>query len=391
MQQLDASVALSGRRGCSAAATMASRKQLPLPGDHAASPNADDVRAQRPQRLVLRSGQAASSVTFTRRRPERLAPGSDGQARGRCSGGEKRWQPPEGLTPAAVTAVIAAAQTECDRLPLRMLWATGGRVSEVLALRAQDARRDALVLPNLKNPSRRVKSVFLSAGDQDLPGALPLFQKAEGLRDEDPLFASRKGGHGGSVRAIGRVQAWRIVKDASERAHVQVLSLRGSKDGPAGASVPVHSHLFRHARVRQIVRPTKSLPLAQKQAGRSRLQLAHLTLGVDAALAEPVTGRRAGAGGAPVPATPARDAARDDDTDRAVHRGGLGPLGPDRPGRRGRPRGGGRLRRLPVRAHRGRRRPDGAGPRRAADGAHRAGHGRRADLPPTPGGAPSRP
>ncbi len=38
---------------------------------------------------------------------------------------------------------------------MRVLWATGGRVSEALALRAADIRRDALVLPNRKNPGRR--------------------------------------------------------------------------------------------------------------------------------------------------------------------------------------------------------------------------------------------
>lgn len=179
--------------------------------------------------------------------------------------------------------MIAAATTERNRLLLRVLWATGGRISEVLALRAQDVRRDALVLPNLKNPSRPVKTVFLSAGDQDIPGELLLFQKGEALRDHEPLFASRKRGGDGTRRAIGRVQAWRIVKDTSERAQVRVLALRESKDGGPGAPAPVHPHLFRHARVRQIVRQTKSLPLAQKQAGWSRLQMAYLTLGDDEA------------------------------------------------------------------------------------------------------------
>ena len=47
---------------------------------------------------------------------------------------------------------------------------------EDITLRALDVRRDALVLPNLKNPSRPVKTAFLSAGDQDLPGELLLFQ-----------------------------------------------------------------------------------------------------------------------------------------------------------------------------------------------------------------------
>ena len=40
---------------------------------------------------------------------------------------------------------------------------------------------------------------------------------------------------------------------------------------------------LRHARVRQLVRSTKSLPLAQKQAGWSRLQMAYLTIGDDEA------------------------------------------------------------------------------------------------------------
>ena len=43
--------------------------------------------------------------------------------------------------------------------------------------------------------------------------------------------------------------------------------------------VRLHPHLFRHARVRQIVRSTRNLPLAQGQAGWSRLQMAYLTLG----------------------------------------------------------------------------------------------------------------
>ena len=59
--------------------------------------------------------------------------------------------------PEDVQAVIAAATCERDRLLLRCLWATGGRVSEVLTLRPRDVRREALVLPNRKDPSRPVQ------------------------------------------------------------------------------------------------------------------------------------------------------------------------------------------------------------------------------------------
>lgn len=197
------------------------------------------------------------------------------------SGSGKQWQPPEGLAPEDVLAVIDAAMTERDRLLLRVLWATGARISEVLTVRPMDVRRDSVVLPNLKNPSRLTKRVFLPAGQMDLPGALLLWANEHLLADDDPLFFSRKRAKDGGLRAISRQQVWEIVRAASERANVRVLALRTSAYGKAGEAAPVHPHLFRHARVRQIVRTTKSLPIAQKQAGWSRLQMAYLSVSDD--------------------------------------------------------------------------------------------------------------
>jgi integrase len=80
---------------------------------------------------------------------------SDSRAKRRSvrSAAAKQWSPPEGLTPNEILAIIDAAGAERDRLLLRVLWATGARISEALALRPMDARRDSLVLPNLKNPA----------------------------------------------------------------------------------------------------------------------------------------------------------------------------------------------------------------------------------------------
>ena len=202
---------------------------------------------------------------------------------GSVRSGPKRWQPPEGLSPADVQAVIEAATCERDRLLLRVLWATGARSSEALALRPMDVQRDHLVLANRKNPSQPVKRVFLPAGQADLPGALLIWANEQGLSPRAPLFFSRKRGADGSLQAISRVQAWTIVKEASERAGIRVLALRASQHGGVGEPAPVHPHRFRHARVRQIVRMTRSLPLAQRQAGWSRLQTAYLTVGDDEA------------------------------------------------------------------------------------------------------------
>lgn len=195
------------------------------------------------------------------------------------SASSKHWQPPEGLSPEDVRAIIAAASCERDRLLLRALWATGARISEVLALRPMDVHRDSLVLPNRKNPNQTVKRVFLPGVELGLTGELLLWAKEQGAADDEPLFFSRKRSDDGSRRALQRGQAWLIVKEASERADVQVLALRASKHGLAGQPAPVHPHLFRHARVRQIVRQTRSLPLAQRQAGWTRLQLAYLSIG----------------------------------------------------------------------------------------------------------------
>jgi integrase len=190
----------------------------------------------------------------------------------------KHWQPPEGLSPDDVRAVIAAANCERDRLLLRVLWATGGRISEVLALRPMDVLRDSLVLPNRKNPNLTSKRVFLPGSELGLTGELLLWAKENGVEDDEPLFFSRKRASDGSRRPLQRGQAWLIVKEASECATVSVLALRASKHGLAGEPAPIHPHLFRHARVRQIVRQTRSLPLAQRQAGWARLQPAYLSI-----------------------------------------------------------------------------------------------------------------
>src|SRR5438309_8768526 len=118
--------------------------------------------------------------------------GSEPTRRSVRSAPSRQWQPPEGLAPEDVLAVIDAAQSERDRLLLRVLWATGARISEALALRPMDVQRDHLVLPNRKNPNLTVKRVYLPAGQADLPGALLVWANEHGLPSHVPLFFSRK-------------------------------------------------------------------------------------------------------------------------------------------------------------------------------------------------------
>jgi len=82
--------------------------------------------------MSTRDGRSANTALAPRAERELL---SSAARRRSVKPASKRWQPPEGLSPEEIQAVIAAAACERDRLLLTTLWATGARISEVLALR----------------------------------------------------------------------------------------------------------------------------------------------------------------------------------------------------------------------------------------------------------------
>jgi len=88
----------------------------------------------------------------------------------------------------------------------RVLWATGARVSEMLALRPLDVLRDSLVLTNRKNPNLPVKRVFLPGAELGLTGELLLWAREQGVADHEPMFFSRKRHANGDRRALQRGQ-----------------------------------------------------------------------------------------------------------------------------------------------------------------------------------------
>jgi site-specific recombinase XerD len=191
------------------------------------------------------------------------------------------WQPPEGILPEDVKRVIAAARCERDRLLIRTLWATGGRVSEVLELTPAGIQSEALVIGNRKNRSRTWKQVFLPQAEASLVGDLLLWARVWKLADNEPIFFSSYGHKqlAEARQALSQQAVWYIVKQASRRAGVQVLALRPSADGNVGEPAPIHPHILRHARARQQLRQTRNLAFVQRQLGWSRLQMAYLSIG----------------------------------------------------------------------------------------------------------------
>lgn len=215
----------------------------------------------------------------------------------------RRWRPPAGVSAEDAAAIIAGARCSADcghlncarnELLLRVLWATGARISEVLAITPMHVLADSLVVPTLKEgresdglpPWRRV---YLPAGHADLPGALLVWANSWDVGRRDPLFFGTDGGWSSTrprtrpLKPISRQQAWAVVKKASKRAGVLILAMRPSIDGLRGEPAPAHPHIFRHARAREILRRTKNLVLAQRQLGWEQLHLEYLSLADDEA------------------------------------------------------------------------------------------------------------
>ena len=123
------------------------------------------------------------------------------------------------LTPEESHLIIDAAESARDRLFLQLLWETGVRVSEAIALRLGDVGRTGIRVFG-KGSIERV--VFIQDG---LASAILFYAQDAGLHRGDFLFPSRKGGH------ITKQRADQIVKAAARRANLQRN---------------VHAHLFRH-------------------------------------------------------------------------------------------------------------------------------------------------
>src|SRR5207302_5676604 len=181
-----------------------------------------------------------------------------------------KWQPPEGVSADDAAAIIAGARCaltcahlNCERneLLIRLLWATGARVSEALALTPAHVLADSVVMPTLKNGiqpdgSRPWRRVYMPAGQRELPAALLIWGNDWSVGRNEPLFFATDGGNRasrprtGPLRPISRQQAWEVVKRASRCDGVLIRAMWASVDGRRGEPAPAHPHIFRHARAR---------------------------------------------------------------------------------------------------------------------------------------------
>ena len=144
----------------------------------------------------------------------------------------------EYLRPDEVQRLISNCRRQEDRLLARLMFITGARVSEVLALRPQDIDYQAkrLDLPALKRKDQSRK--FVSVYDGDLLAELKEF--TQGKARDKPIF--------GISRQVVYMR----------------LAMLGHRLGFEGR---VHPHLFRHSMAINWSKSGGNLQLLQRQLG----------------------------------------------------------------------------------------------------------------------------
>ena len=147
--------------------------------------------------------------------------------------------------------LIDAAQDERDRLLLRLLWETGVRISEAIALKLGDVGRDGIRVLGKDNAQR---VVFVQ---DSLVSTILFYAHERALERDDYLLPSRKGGH------ITKQRADQIIKDIGTRARLARI---------------VHAHLFRHGYAINFLNCGGRLNALQEQLGHRDINTTRIYL-----------------------------------------------------------------------------------------------------------------
>lgn len=156
-----------------------------------------------------------------------------------------------------VHRVLAMAENLRDAVILRLFYSSGGRVSELAALRWKSAveRKSSSGVHGgqiaLHGKGDKIRNVVLSPSTWRELMRLHRQESDSGYgNSHDPIFRSRKGGH------LSRQQLWRIVKRAAQR---------------AGCKEAVSPHWLRHAHASHALDEGAPVHLVKETLGHKSL------------------------------------------------------------------------------------------------------------------------
>ena len=152
--------------------------------------------------------------------------------------------------------MLDACGSERDQLLLRVLWESGARVSEVIALRECDIGDGYLLLPNLKQRKSATKQVVLNP-NSDLCLKLILYCRQNQITGLARVFP------------FSKEWAERIFREAARTAGVYKPARRNAKMVMAAA----WPHTFRHSNAHWLARAGVPGPVIRDNLGHSSLQV----------------------------------------------------------------------------------------------------------------------
>ena len=147
--------------------------------------------------------------------------------------------------------IIEAAENERDRLLLRLMWETGARVSEAIAITLVDISRAGIRVLG-KGSVERV--IFVQGS---LVAAILFYAQERSIERRDFIFSSWKGGH------ITKQRVDQIIKKAARKAKLERN---------------VHAHLFRHGYAINFLNCSGRLDALQEQLGHRDINTTRIYL-----------------------------------------------------------------------------------------------------------------
>ena len=157
-------------------------------------------------------------------------------------------------TASEIPLLLSACEHERDRRLLKLIWWTGGRISEVLQVRAGDLTKHGLRLTNLKQRQTREKHVFLPAACMS-----QLREWTAGMGPSQIIVGRLSDGE-----RLTRERAWQIVTTVSKRAGIY-------KKHPNGDVRPLSPHKFRHGNAVHQIEAGLPINVVSAQLGHADL------------------------------------------------------------------------------------------------------------------------
>ena len=215
---------------------------------------------------------------------------------------QKGWLPPkkvsEYLEVNEVLRIIEAVPKERDKLILRTLWETGGRISEVLSLTKNNiiTGDNCILLYNLKQSKRkklldgtwppkapkRLKRIFLSENSTLMKDLIAFCEKSN-VEPDDLVFS---GGcrHPDRKGQVSPSYIWKLLSEPYDPLkgkkggiawHLNIRRIKKDKgseiDTGQEKNKPAWPHIFRHSAAMELLKRTGRLDVVKEQLGHSTI------------------------------------------------------------------------------------------------------------------------